>query len=204
MAATFPWKLSASANFKPELGITFGRDLGGLGLTGRTADAYWSGTLTTNALSIDDRQKALSDLLYWVDMNMRISFVHPQYSYPQGYDAGNWPVAGAVTVTTFTDRRHVTVSGLVAGMVLPRGTRFTFIQDDLRCYRMLPADVTVESAIAQPLQVSPRLPMGVFAPECEIGFVNPEVRLAIVPDSWQADEGLEPATLSFDVSETLV
>lgn len=204
MAETFPWNLSATANFKPSLGLTFGRDLGGLGLTGRTADAYWTGTLTTNALSIADRQKALADLLYWADMNKRISFVHPQYRYPQGYDADSWPLTDDPVVTAITDRRHIAVMGLEVGMVLPRGTRFTLIQGDLRCYRELPLDVTVSSATAQALQVSPRLPLGVFAADCTISFVAPEVRLAIVPESWQADEGLEPAPLAFEVSETLV
>lgn len=203
MAETFPWALSATV-FAPTQNITFGRDLGGLGLTGRSSEPYWAGTLTTNALSIEDRQKALSDLIYWVDLNKRLSFIHPQYLYPQGFDADTWPVMGDVTVTTITDRRTIVVSGLVNGMLLPRGTRFTLVQDDLRCYRALPVDVTVASETAQTLPVSMRLPLGVFDEGCTVNFVSPEVRLAIVPASWQADEALGPAPLSFDVSETLV
>lgn len=203
MAETFPWPLKAT-RLTTLLNINFGRDLGGLGLSGRTADAYWRGALTTPALSILDRQKALADLTYWADMNKRISFVHPQYLYPAGYDAATWPLATNPVVTAITDRRHIVVMGLVVGMVLPRGTRFTLIQDDLRCYRSLPVDVVVASATAQTLPVSPRLPLGVFAPNCRISFVSPEVRLAIVPDSWSPDEDIDLLPLSFDVSETLV
>lgn len=203
MAETFPWPLAAS-QLKATLNLTFGRDLGGLGLTGRTADAYWVGTLTTPALSIEDRQQALADLLYWADLNKRISFVHPQHVYPQGYDADSWPLADDPVVTALTDRRHIVVMGLEVGMVLPRGTRFTLIQEDRRCYRELPVDVTISSATAQTLPVSPRLPLGVFAAGCTVSFVAPEVRFAIVPESWSTDEGLEPMPLSFDVSETLI
>jgi len=203
MAEAFPWRLKAT-KFAPVSGITFGRDQGGLGVSGRQAEPYWAGTLTTPALSIADRKKALADLGYWVDMNRRISFVHPQRSYPDGFDADSWPLDDDPTVTSFTDRRAIVVSGLEAGMVLPRGTRFTLMQDDLRCYRELPLDVTVSSAVAQTLNVSPRLPLGVFADDCAIRFVDPEVRLAIVPDSWSADEDIEGLPLSFDVSETLV
>lgn len=202
MAETFPWPIKADT-LRVVSGITFGRDAGGLGLTGRKTEPYWAGTLTTPALSIADRKQALSDLNYWLDMNKRISFVHGLYHYPEGYDATTWPLTADAVITEVTDRRTIKVSGLEVDMVLPRGTRFTVMQGALRCYRSLPTAVTVTSALSQALPVSMRLPMGVFEAGATVRFAEPEVLLAIVPDSWDGAEDIDLLPLSFDVSETL-
>lgn len=200
----------SAIDVKPELGITSSQSEGGLIITSRRGDPNWTGTLSTGILgSSSPNQHAdfLAFLSRCVDLNFRVDFVHPMHRYPDGYDDSNWPLTDDPTLASITDLRNLNLSGLAIGMLLPRGTRLSLVQgsgdSQVISHRWLAADVTVTSSTAQAIEITPRLPIGVFVVGCAVVFKDPVMRLMIVPDSWDAAEAPDPSSITFGVAESL-
>lgn len=202
MAETFPFNVRAT-KLGIVSGLAFGRDEGGLIVNSRHTEPYWAGTFTTPPLTTDERITALATLDDWVDMNRRIDFIHPKYEYPIGYDANTWPMSGDATLSSITDLRNIVVDGLDSGLILTAGTRLTIIQSGSICYRKIVTTIASAAALGQSINIGPRLPPGVFSAGAAVRFENPYVRLAMVPDSWDADETIDEIPLSWDMSEAL-
>lgn len=204
MAETFPLAGFERIGLRVVSGVVTRRDLGGMLITRRKFEPYWAGPFTTDKL----RPAAWSDLVAFLDScverNLRVDFIHPRHAVPRDYTVASWPLALDPALVSVTHGREIVVSGLEVGMTLKRGDRLTLMQGELRCYRRLPADVTVASAIAQALPIGPRLPLGVFTAGAGVRFLNPPVRLAIVPDSYQDDEIYQPTAITFETEEALI
>lgn len=204
MAETFPLSGFERIGLRVQSGLATKRDRGGLLLTSRRYEAYWAGSFTTDKLL----PGAWADLVAFLDTcvsrNLRVDFVHPRHAVPRAYTAATWPLGGDQALVSVTNRYQVVVSGLQVGMTLKRGDRLSFLQSGSVCYRRLTADVVVSSTTAQSLAIEPRLPLGVFTAGAAVRFRNPPVRLAIVPDSYDADEVYAPSPISFDTQEALL
>jgi hypothetical protein len=205
MPVDMPAYAFTALSLAPDLGIGFARSQGGLLITSRSSDPYWKGTMTTGALEvspINHHADFMAFLCRCVDLNMRVDFVHPRHRVPQAYTFSNWPMAGNASLVGVTNLRTIVVSDLTPGIVLKRGDRISLGQGNLLCHRWIAADVTVSSAISQTLELTPRLPMGVFASGASIVLKDPKMRVMIIPGSWQAAEAGGPTPISFDVSES--
>jgi hypothetical protein len=195
----------AGIRLKPVSGLAFRREKGGLLINKRNAEPHWEGQFRSDNLAIGayaDLSTLLTDI---VDRNDRIDFVHPRYALPRLYTPATWPLLADPELVSVTNLRTIVVSGLNNGMQLLRGDRLALIQgaNELVGYRSIAEDVTVTSTLAQTLVITPRLPFNVFVAGAKVRFKNPAARLAVVPDSWDADEQAGPSPLSFDVTEAL-
>lgn len=203
MAVTLPFNLRRTSLGIVD-GLAFGRDLGGMLINSRHVEPYWSGVLTTPPLTRAERIEALAFLDDCVDRNLRVDVIHPSYRYPIGYKSTDWPMGLLdAELESVSDLRNIVVSDMDPGIVLTKGSRLCLIQGDTVCYRKVATTVTVSSAIAQSINIGPRLPPGIFAPGCTVRFVNPFVRTMIVPGSWNPDESVDDDDLTFEVMETL-
>lgn len=202
MAILLP-KLFSSIRLIPASGQAAARDKRGMLLTRRVVEPAWRGKLTTGELSLSEHQDLAALIIDVVDRNDRVDLVHPQYAAPRAYAAGGWPLGVDPVLASVTHGRQIVVTGLQLGTTLKRGDRFTIIQGELRCYRFVRTDTTVVSATAQALPLSPRMPIGVFSAGAVVRFINPPVRLAIVPDSYDIESLPRPSGFSFDVEEAL-
>jgi hypothetical protein len=185
-------------------GLSFRREKGGLLINKRNAEPHWEGWFRSGDLDFGAYADLSTFLTDVVEMNDRIDFVHPRYALPRSYTLANWPMANDAELVALTNLRTIVVAGLIVGMTLLRGDRFAIRQaGDLVGYRKIASDVVVTSSLAQTLPLTPRLPFNVFAAGASVRFKNPAARLAIVPDSWDADEQSGPSPLKFDVTEAL-
>lgn len=191
----------------PDLGVVGARSEGGLIITSRKSDPFWTGKLTTAKLEPwrgnNRHARMLAFLSDCVDRNLRVDWVHPRHDYPGSYTADTWPMLGDGSLNDIVDARTLDVQGLVAGMVLARGDRIAVLQGDIVVHRWVAEDVVVDSAISQAVPVTPRLPVGLLAPSATVRLANPPLRFMIVPGSWDTDEAHEPTSISFDVAEAL-
>ena len=191
----------------PDLGIDFARTEGGLVITSRSTDPYWSGPMTTRPLFAEGPRNEHADfrafLSKCVDKHLRVDFVHPRHRLPRAYSDGTWPMVGNADLVSLTDLRTLVLSGLVAGMTLQSGDRLSIVQGDMVCHRWIAEDVTITSAIAQTLEVTPRLPIGVFAAGATVVLKDPMMRFMIVPGSWDDKEVPNAAPITFEVMEAL-
>lgn len=191
----------------PELSINSERTEGGLIITSRRSDPYWTGPMTTRPLTgwRDDNEHAdfRAFLTQCVDLNMRVDFVHPRHRVPAAYTIDNFPMAGNGALVSVTDLRTIVVSGLTNGLTLRRGDRLSIIQGNLIAHRWIAAPVVVSSAISQSLPLTPRLPIGVFVAGAVVALKDPKMRVMIVPGSWNGDEVGNPTPITFEVSESL-
>ncbi|HEV7345784.1 MAG TPA: hypothetical protein VGN60_09170 [Devosia sp.] len=188
----------------PASGIASQRSRGGLLLTQRVVEPGWRGRFATDFLEQAEHQDLAAFVVDVVDRNERIDFVHPRYARPRAYLGGVWPLATDPQLVSVTHGREIVVQGLEVGMQLLRGDRLTIMQGELRCYRAIQADLVVSSSISQALPISPRVPVGLFAAAALVRFVDPAVRLAIVPDSYDIEESARPGPISFEVEEALI
>lgn len=203
MAETLPFNLRAT-KLGIVSGLAFGRDQGGLLINSRHVEPYWSGELTSPPLTRAERIEALAFLDDCVDRNLRLDVVHPSYRYPIGYTSADWPMGGAdAELSSVTSLRTIVVSAMNVGIVLTKGSRLCLIQGDTICYRKVVTTVTVSSAIAQSINIGPRLPPGVFVAGATVRFANPFVRTMVVPESWDPDESIDDENLRVEVMETL-
>lgn len=202
-AETFPIPGFERIGLRVVSGVVTARDRGGMIVTGRRAEPRWAGPFTTDKLSRNEWADLFALLDDCVDRNLRVDFIHPLYAVPRSYTLDTWPLAADPVLVSATDRRHIMVSGLTVGLMLKRGDRLTLMQDDLRCYRKIAVDTVVTSAIAQTLQLTPRIPSGLFAAGSIVRLKNPPIRLAIVPDSYAQDEEYSPTPVTFETEEAL-
>lgn len=187
----------------PYSGIATQRSRGGLLLTQRVVEPGWRGRFATDFLDPDEHQHLATTIADIVDRNERIDFVHPLYVRPRAFLGAVWPLVADPLLVSVTHGREIVVSGLEAGMELRRGDRLTIMQGELRCYRSIQSDLVVSSTIAQALPITPRMPVGIFAAAAAVRFIDPVVRLAIVPDSYDIEETSKPSPISFEVEEAL-
>ena len=207
MAVDMPDYAFQLVGVKPDLGINHARTEGGLVVTSRRADPFWAGRMTTDNLqgSAGNNQHAAlrAFLSRCVDKNLRVDFIHPRHRYPSAYTAATWPMVGNGELVSLTDLRTIVVSGLTVGLVLKRGDRLSITQGELIAHRWLAADLVVASAVTQSIELTPRLPTGVFAAAATVTLKDPKMRLMIVPGSWEDDEVGEPTPIGFEVMESL-
>jgi len=191
----------------PDLGISSARSEGGLIVTSRRADPFWSGPMTTRPLSSQGERNEHADfrafLSRCVDENLRVDFVHPVHRFPHAYTEATWPMAGNAELASVPNLRTVVLRDLVVGMALQRGDRLSIIQGDLVCHRWIAADLTVTSAISQAIPITPRLPIGVFAAGAVVLLKDPKMRFMIVAGSWSDKEVAAPTSITFEVEESL-
>jgi len=204
MADPFPLAGFARIGLRIVSGIAYGRTEGGLILTGRKAAPYWAGPFTTDSLDPAVWSDLMGFLVDCVDRNLRVDFVHPRYLVPRSYTLTSWPLVTDPVLVSVTNPRTIVVSGLTVGMTLKRGDRLTLIQGELRCHRMIRADLVVASAISQSIALTPLLPTGVFAGGALVRFKNPPIRLAIVPGSFEAEEEYSQSPVTFEAEEALL
>lgn len=207
MPVDFPAYAFSGIGVQPELGVAYARSEGGLVVTSRKTDPYWRGRLTTIRLEPWGEMNRYADMLAFlsrcVDLNILVDIVHPRHRLPRAYSASTWPMTGDAELTSVTDLRHIVVADLTMGLILKRGDRISVVQGDLISHRWIAADVVVASTTAQTLELTPRLPIGVFVAGAAVVLENPPMRVRIVPGSWEADEVSEPAAISFEVEESL-
>ena len=208
MAVDLPITGFSGIGALPALGINSQRSEGGLVITSRRADPYWSGRLTSGPLSStgDNERASLIAWLYnTVELNLRVDWVHPRHRLPRAYTAATWPMVGNASLVDVPDLRTIVVSGLTDGLVLQRGDRLSIMQDDIIIHRWISADLVVSSAISQSIALTPRLPIGVLAPAAAVVLEDPKMRFMIVPESWRdsAGESYGPSPISFDIQEAL-
>jgi len=208
MAVDLPITGFSGIGVLPALGINSQRSEGGLVITSRRADPYWSGRLTSGPLSsAGDNERA--SLIAWlhntVELNLRVDWVHPRHRLPRHYTAGTWPMVGNASLVDVPDLRTIVVSDLPVGLVLKGGDRLSIIQGDIIVHRWLAADLVVSSSLNQTIVLTPRLPIGVLAPGAAVVLKDPKMRFMIVPESWRdsAGESYAPSPVSFDVQEAL-
>jgi len=209
MALTPPAYGWSSVDLGPDLGMSSVRSEGGIVVTSRRGDPFVTGKLTTRALKPDQFADMQAFVVDACDRNERIDVVNPRYRLPRAYTDATWPLITDPAISAITDLYHLSLSGLQTGMTLKRGDRLCIVQENVGggesvAYRWLAADVTVTSAIAQAVQITPRLPMGIFAVAATVKFKNPFARLAIVPGTIEAvitDDYL--TSITFEVSEAL-
>jgi len=191
----------------PELGTAHARTQGGLVVTSRNADPFWRGTMTTRPLNTFDASNQHADFLAWlvwaVDNNIRVDFVHPLHRVPRQYTADSWPMVGNGALVGTPDMRTLTVSGIPVGVKLSRGDRVSVEQGDIIVHRWIAADTLVESAISQAVPITPRLPIGVLAPAAIVVLKEPKIRFMVVPGSIDAIVDADNAPISFEVMEAL-
>lgn len=204
MPVSLPSLGFSALDIMPDLGIAMARTVGGLIVTSRRSDPFFRGTITTGDLEIATHSYLQAFLIDCVDQNRLVDFVHPRHVVPRSYTLENLPWPGTGTITALPDNRTVTLSGLPIGLELKRGDRLTLEQGDLRCGRWIQSDVTVGSAIAEALPITPRLPIGIFAPGAFVQFKNPVMRFMVVPGSFSMAEAYRPTPISFDVSEAII
>lgn len=203
MAVAFPRPAFERIGLRIQPGIAHARDRGGMLLTQRRVEPYWAGPFTTGKLSVAEWADLIAFLDDCVDRNLRVDFVHPRFALPRAYTPATWPLLADPLLVSVTHGREIRVSGLEVGMTFKRGDRFTIMQGELRCYRRLSADLVVASTISQALPISPRMPLGVFAPGAAVRFAAPPVRLGIVPGSYQDDEVAQQFPVKFETEEAL-
>src|SRR5690606_14519949 len=159
-------------------------------ITSRNSDPFWRGTMTTKRLNVWGENNEHADFLAWlvwaVDRNMRVDFVHPRHRLPRGYSSDTWPMTGNGSLIGTPDMRTLNVSGVPDGVQLKRGDRISVEQDDIIVHRWIAADTLVESTINQAIAVTPRLPIGVLAPAAIVVLKDPKLRFMIVPGSISA------------------
>ncbi|MBI1246165.1 MAG: hypothetical protein GC202_14280 [Alphaproteobacteria bacterium] len=187
----------------PDLGIRSARSEGGLIVTSRRSDPFIAGRMTTGPLNAGQYADFRAWLLDAIDNHRKVDFVHPRLVVPRSYTVASLPWDGSGTVTAVTDLRTLVMSGLEVGAVLKRGDLFSVTQGSLVAARFVSADTTVASNIAQSIPLIPRLPIGVFAAGATVSFLNPVMRLMIVPGSQNGAEAYGPTPVSFDVAESL-
>lgn len=206
MPTDMPVYAFTGLNVLPNDGKSFARSEGGLVITSSRVDPYWRGRMTTQPLGVDVPNEH-ADFLAWmswaVDLNMRVDFVHPRHRLPVSYTLETWPLSGDASLHSIIDLRTIRVGGLVNGLVLKRGDRLSIVQGDIIAHRWIAADITVSSIISQEIGITPRLPIGVFAPAATVVLKDPKMRFMIVPGSWDAAEQANASPVSFDVEEAL-
>jgi hypothetical protein len=211
MAETFPAYSLTNLQLDPDLGITVARSEGGMIVTSRRADPSWTGQMTTRPLAADpinEHADFRAFLSRCADLNLSIDFVHPRHVVPRSYTIATWPLVTDCSLVSISDLNHIVVSGLTVGVQLKRGDRLSLQQTNVDstvsiAHRWVAVDVTSASATAQAIEVTPRLPMGVFAASATVKFKNPPVRLRVIPGSWDDAEAGGPTAISFQVSEAL-
>lgn len=189
------------------LGVTVARSEGGLVVTSRQGDPFWSGPMTTRPLQGWKGNNEYADFLAFltdcVDRHLRVDFVHPRHRLPSAYTAETWPMGGNADLVDTPDLRAVTLSGLALGLILKRGDRLSILQDDIVVHRWIAADTVVSSTTSQHLPLTPRLPIGVLAPSATVVLEDPKMRFMVVAGSWNTEEVANPAPITFDVMEAL-
>lgn len=207
MSTNMPGYAFTDLDLAPELGTTHARTQGGLVVTSRNADPFWRGTMTTKRLNVWGSNNEHADFLAWliwaVDNNMRVDFVHPRHRVPRNYSVENWPMPGNGSLVATPDMRTLSVSGIPIGVKLKRGDRVSVGQGDIIVHRWIAADTLVESAINQNVPVTPRLPIGILAPAASVLLKDPKLRFMIVPRSISAAEEGDLSSISFEVMEAL-
>jgi hypothetical protein len=202
-----PISAFSSLALEPDLGINSARSEGGLIVTSRRTDPWWSGTITTGDLDPrgdNERADFIAWLTWAVDLNMRVDMVHPRHRYPRSYTAQTWPMIGNAQLVAVPNLRTILVSGLPVGLVLKRSDRLSITQGDIICHRWIAQDVVVGSAISQSLTVTPRLPIGVLVPGAAVVLKDPKLRFMIVAGSWRdSAEAYGPTPVTFSVEEAL-
>lgn len=106
MAVDLPIAGFSGIDALPALGINSQRSEGGLVITSRRTDPYWTGRLTSGPLSSagDNERASLIAWLYaTVELNLRVDWVHPRHRLPRYYTAASWPMAGNAKI----GRAHV-------------------------------------------------------------------------------------------------
>jgi hypothetical protein len=208
MPTTFPPGIFvASDTLTPDLAINFARSEGVLIVTSRRSDPHWRGRITTPKLPswADDNVRA--DFMAWlhwaVDLNMRVDFVHPKHRLPRHYTLDTWSMIGNATLESVPDLRTIVVSEVPVGTVLKRGDRLSINQGEIIVHRWIAEDVVTSSVLAQTIVLAPRLPIGVLVPGAAVVLKDPKMRFMIVPGSWDGEDRIEPAPVSFEVSESL-
>src|SRR5690606_38491999 len=129
---------------------------GGLFITSKKADPFWSGPMTTQPLNgwSEDNQHAdfLAFLNDCVDRHLRVDFVHPRHRFPSAYNSVTWPMVGDASLNEVTDAWNIDISGLASGLILKRGDRLSIKQDDLIVHRWVNSPLVVSSEISQKVQ----------------------------------------------------
>ncbi len=204
MAETFLIPGYSRSTIRPVSGFAYARENGGLLVSSRGGrESFWQGQISTGPLAQGEYAALFAQLHDAVERNLRFDLVLPRFACPRAYTPGSWPLVTVPTVEAVTDRYTLSVAGLETGMTLKCGDRFCIHQGELRSYRMVTADVTVASELAQAIPLAPRLPLGVFAPAAAVHFINPALRVAVLEESIDMPEEYRPTGATFEVVEAL-
>lgn len=205
MAESFVVPVFSSYGIVPNSRVAFGRQRSGLLVAGRSNhQPYWGGPIRTGKLYPYEYAALYEQLHDGIERNLRFDLLLPRFRVPRAYTADTWPLEADPTIEAVTDLYTLSVAGLQVGMTLRRGDRLTIVKGELRCHRMIRGgDVTVASATAQAIPLTPRLPIGVFEADDVVKFIDPVLRVAIVPGSIDMPEEYRPTGGAFEVTEAL-
>lgn len=202
MAETFPnTGFFGTVGVAPNSGIAWARDEGGVNIFSRHRDSFWGGPVNTGLLEKNEQRVWLAFLDRVTEWNLSVDFVHPWYRVPGAYEIGTLPWGGGAVVDEVTDLFTLEIQGLPVGLELGAGDRFSIVQGDMIVHRKIATDLVVASAISETITVTTRLPIGLIAPAATVSFLNPPMRLKVIPGSWQPTEANSPTGLTFTVAE---
>lgn len=207
MPTDFPAYAFSDIAADPDLGMAHARTEGGLIVTSRNTDPFWRGRLTTKRLEGWQGNNQHADLRAFlsrcVDLHIQVDIVHPRHRVPGAYTLATWPMGGNASLAGLTDLRNIRVAGLPLGLVLKRGDRASIVQGNIVCHRWIAGAVTVSSTTVQAIELTPRLPIGIFTAGATVVLKDPVMRVLIVPGSWDTAEVADPSPISFDVAEAI-
>ena len=188
----------------PDLGIASERSEGGIVITSRRSDPFLSGRVSSRDLQPAEHADLEAFLIKCIDENMLVDMPYPRRRVPVGYTVDTWPMAGNGSLVGVTNLRTITVSGINTGIVLRRGSRLSLVQGAAISHRWIGETVTVASTISQALSLTPRLPIGVFAPGAVVMLKDPKMRVRIVPGTLETAVTVDRLQkISFEVEEAL-
>lgn len=203
---SFPSGLSA-LTLSPFFPIDSASSNGGFSWETEEADPWWTGQGTTGKLNHNRLQDWEGFVAEAIAKSMVLEFVDPIYSIPGAYRQGVLPGGwnGVGELVDMTNTWAPTMSELPVGLALRRGDRLGAVQSGYKSYHMVSKAVVVSSAISQVVEIVPPLLSNIFAPAAQMVFLNPVVRLTILPGSWSAPRRAGVDTVgSFQVQEATV
>lgn len=175
---------------------------GGYSTEIRYAEPLWRGSLTSTVMDQQEFQEAEEFINEASERMLAFDLVHPLFLCPRSYTVSTTPGGGTASVVGISDLTAPHISGFTNGLLLKKGDRVSVEEGDYVSYRVIASDVTVSSTTDQTINIRPRLPVGRFTTAATLRYLNPKVRLRVVPNTWSVGlQGGQPIQGSFDVIE---
>ncbi|WP_156463980.1 hypothetical protein [Devosia sp. Leaf420] len=168
-------------------------------------DPYWLGDASTKKLSsvlLADWEGFVAEA---IGKTLVIDVVDPVFFMPSAYRAaaalpGGWN--GTASVDNVENAWAPRADGLPAGLMLRRGDRVGLVQSGYKTCHIVTKPINAATATNQVIEISPPLLPNLFGVGAQMVFLDPVVRMHIVPGSWSAPRVPNQDTIaSFQLKE---